>query len=87
MTTPKIEIYTAMFCGYCIHAKSLLKKKGVAFDEVDVTFKGKLRREIQERSKSHTVPQVFINGKFIGGCDELMRLEQDGKLDRLLGLQ
>lgn len=85
--TPKIEIYTAMFCGYCIRAKSLLKKKGVAFDEVNVTFKAKLRREIKERSKSHTVPQVFINGKSIGGCDELLRLEQDGKLNHLLGLQ
>ena len=86
MTKPKVEIYTAMFCGYCILAKRLLKKKGVAFEVIDVTFKPAERRRMEKRANGrHTLPQVFINGRSVGGCDDLYALDKAGKLDPLLG--
>lgn len=80
----KIEIYTTPFCGYCARAKGLLDKKGAAYDEMDVMMDEKKRAEMRERSKRSTVPQIFINGEHIGGSDELVALEQTGKLDPLL---
>ena len=80
----KIEIYTTMWCGYCARAKSLLEKKGVAYEEMDVMEDAAKRAEMRERSKRTTVPQIFINGQHIGGSDELAALEQAGKLDALL---
>ena len=80
----KIEIYTTPFCGYCARAKSLLERKGAAYVEVDVMMDEKKRAEMRERAKRSTVPQIFINGQYIGGSDELAALEQAGKLDALL---
>jgi len=80
----KIEIYTTPFCGYCARAKSLLEKKGAAYEEVDVMMDEKKRSEMRERAKRSTVPQIFINGQYIGGSDELAALEQAGRLDALL---
>jgi glutaredoxin 3 len=80
----KIEMYTTPFCGYCARAKSLLEKKGAAYEEVDVMMDEKKRTEMRERAKRTTVPQIFINGQYIGGSDELAALEQAGKLDVLL---
>ena len=80
----KIEIYTTMWCGYCARAKSLLEKKGAAYEESDVMEDAAKRAEMRERSKRTTVPQIFINGQHIGGSDELAALEQAGKLDALL---
>ena len=80
----KIEMYTTPFCGYCARAKSLLEKKGAAYEEVDVMMDEKKRSEMRERAKRSTVPQIFINGQYIGGSDELAALEQAGKLDPLL---
>jgi glutaredoxin 3 len=80
----KIEIYTTPFCGYCARAKSLLDKKGVAYQEMDVMMDDKKRAEMRERARRSTVPQIFINGRHIGGSDELDALEQAGKLDSLL---
>ena len=80
----KIEIYTTMWCGYCARAKSLLEKKGVAYQEMDVMEDAAKRAEMRERSKRTSVPQIFINGQHIGGSDELAALEQAGKLDALL---
>jgi glutaredoxin 3 len=80
----KIEMYTTPFCGYCARAKSLLEKKGAAYVEVDVMMDEKKRAEMRERAKRYTVPQIFINGQYIGGSDELAALEQAGKLDALL---
>lgn len=80
----KIEIYTTMWCGYCARAKSLLEKKGAAFEETDVMEDAAKRAEMRERSKRTTVPQIFINGQHIGGSDELAALEQAGRLDALL---
>ena len=80
----KIEMYTTPFCGYCARAKSLLEKKGAAYEEFDVMMDEKKRAEMRERAKRSTVPQIFINGQYIGGSDELAALEQAGKLDALL---
>ena len=80
----KIEMYTTPFCGYCARAKNLLEKKGAAYEEVDVMMDEKKRSEMRERAKRSTVPQIFINGQYIGGSDELAALEQAGKLDALL---
>lgn len=80
----KVEIYCSALCGYCYRAKSLLKKKGIKFKEVDVTFSPKKRKEMEIRAQRYTVPQIFIGGKSIGGSDELYDLELAGKLDELL---
>jgi glutaredoxin 3 len=80
----KIEIYTTPWCGYCARAKSLLERKGAAYEETDVMEDSVKRTEMRERSKRTTVPQIFINGQHIGGSDELAALEQAGKLDPLL---
>ena len=82
---PKVEIYSKMFCPYCVRAKRLLGDKGVEFEEHDITLGGPRRAEmIQRANGSTTVPQIFINGHHIGGSDELAALEQAGKLDALL---
>ena len=82
----EVEIYTSSLCGYCHRAKSLLKNKGVEFIEYDVTFDSKKRQEMQGRADGRTsVPQIFIDGKSIGGCDELIELDIDDELDPLLG--
>jgi glutaredoxin 3 len=80
----KVEMYTTPFCGYCARAKSLLEKKGAAYEEVDVMMDEKKRAEMRQRAKRSTVPQIFINGQYVGGSDELAALEQAGKLDALL---
>jgi glutaredoxin 3 len=83
----KIEIYSTMFCPYCARAKGLLAAKKVAFDEIDLLEQPARRAEMLERSGgSQTVPQIFIDGEHIGGCDELLALERAGKLDPKLGI-
>ncbi len=80
-----VEIYTTMLCGFCYRAKSLLKAKNVAFREIDVTMSRRGRAEMIARAGGRTsVPQIFIAGNSIGGCDELYGLEEQGKLDSLL---
>ena len=82
---PKIEIYTSFFCGFCHRAKALLKKKQVAYDEVDVMMHPSKRAEMIQRAGGRTsVPQIFIDGTHIGGSDELYALEREGRLDALL---
>ncbi|WP_443024268.1 glutaredoxin 3 [Sneathiella sp.] len=81
-----IEIYTTMFCPFCSRAKKLLKQKGVAYKEIDVTVSGDLRQEMTKRAGgSYTVPQVFIDGEHIGDCNYLYMLDDAGKLDPILG--
>jgi len=81
----KIEIYTSPFCGYCHRAKALLAQKGAAFTEYDVMMDGAKRAEMMARSNGgRTVPQIFIDGRHIGGCDELYALDDEGGLDPLL---
>ena len=81
----KIEIYTTLFCPFCIRAKKLLDAKGVVYYETDVTTRLSLREAMTERAGGLTsVPQIFIDGQHIGGCNELLALERSGQLDRLL---
>jgi glutaredoxin 3 len=81
----KVEIYTKMMCGFCHRAKTLLEMKKVAYEEYAVDFGGSKKAEMVERAGGRmTVPQIFINGHHVGGCDELMSLEYQGKLDELL---
>jgi glutaredoxin 3 len=77
-------MYTQAFCGYCAAARSLLEKKEVPYEEIDVTLNARLRREMMDRSGKSTVPQIFIGDQHIGGYDQLSKLDQDGKLDGLL---
>ena len=79
-----VEIYTTGYCGYCRRAKMLLDSKDVAYEEIHVDRDPARRAEMNERSGRRTVPQIFINGTGIGGCDELFALERDGRLDDLL---
>jgi len=79
-----ITIYTTPICPYCVRAKQLLTKKGVAFDEIDVFMDADKRAEMEEKSGRYTVPQVFVDETPIGGCDELYALERRGELDPLL---
>ena len=80
----KVEIYTAMLCPYCARALSLLKRKGADYAEVDVTFRPKLRRAMVARAGATSVPQIWIDGRHIGGCDELQALDAAGRLDPML---
>ncbi len=81
----KVEIYTTPFCPYCWRAKRLLQRKGVAFTEIDLWHEPDRRAEMLARAEGrHTVPQIFIDGAAIGGCDELRALEAAGELDALL---
>ncbi|MGF1611263.1 MAG: glutaredoxin 3 [Kiloniellales bacterium] len=81
----RVEIYTNPFCGFCHRAKHLLKQKGVDFEETDVMLHPSKRREMMERSGGrNSVPQIFIDGRHIGGSDELQALEAAGELDKLL---
>ena len=80
-----VTIYTTPICPYCARAKSLLGKKGAAFDEVDVMMDEKAMGEMLEKSGgARTVPQIFIGDTHVGGSDELHALEREGKLDALL---
>jgi len=81
----KVEIYTTFLCGYCYRAKKLLDAKGVAYQETDVMAEPGKRREMTDRAGGRTsVPQIFIDGKHIGGCDDLYALDAKGGLDPLL---
>lgn len=81
----KVEIYTTPTCPYCTAAKALLRKKGVNFDETDVSRDPDLRVAMTQRAGGRrSVPQIFIGGQHVGGCDDLHALESQGKLDGLL---
>lgn len=83
-----VEVYSSMLCGFCYRAKKLLEQKGVAFTEIDVMVHPSRRAEMVERSGGrNSVPQIFIGGRHIGGCDELFALEASKKLDPLLQAQ
>ena len=82
----EVEIYSSMYCPFCHRAKRLLSTKGVEFKEIDVDRDSARRAEMVERAKGRrTVPQIFIDGQHVGGCDDLYALDQAGKLDPLLG--
>ena len=80
-----VTIYTRMFCPYCSRAVALLKEKGVDFEQIDAGMDADKKAEMVERSGGgRTFPQIFIAGKHIGGCDDMMALERNGQLDALL---
>ena len=82
----QVEIYTTMICPYCHRAKKLLDAKGVDYTEIDVMTDSKLRTQMRERAGGRTsVPQIFINGQHVGGCDDLYALDRQGQLSPLLG--
>jgi glutaredoxin 3 len=85
MADERVIVYTQPFCGYCTAAKRLLTAKGAAFTEIDVMIEAGKRDEMIERSGGRrTVPQIFIDGRHIGGYDDLSALDRAGKLDGLL---
>jgi glutaredoxin 3 len=83
----EVEMYMTMFCPYCSRARALLQQKGVGFVEIDIAEEPERRAEIIERAGGRrTVPQIFINGEHIGGCDDLVALDRAGRLDPKLGV-
>lgn len=82
---PVVEIYTKPLCPFCIRAKRLFKQKGVDYQEIDIWLSSTRKQEMLARAEGRTtVPQIFIDGRGIGGCDDLMALEAAGELDPLL---
>ncbi|CAA9523338.1 MAG: Glutaredoxin 3 (Grx3) [uncultured Sphingomonas sp.] len=81
---PRVEIYSKTTCPYCVRAEHLLQQKGVAPEIYNIDAGGPKRDEMIERSGRMTVPQIFIDGRHVGGCDDLYALERAGKLDTLL---
>jgi glutaredoxin 3 len=82
----KVDIYTNMFCGYCHRAKKLLQERGIEYTEFDVMADGARRDEMRRRSGGRTsVPQIFIDDHYVGGCVELYEMDRAGKLAALLG--
>jgi glutaredoxin 3 len=80
----KVEIYTTQTCPYCHRAKALLTKKGAAFTEIDVGANPSLRGAMTARTGRTSVPQIFIDGAHVGGCDDLHALDSAGKLGAML---
>ena len=81
---PDIVIYSADYCPYCWRARALLDRKGVHYTVLDVNRDPQLWREMSDRTRRDTVPQIFIGDQHIGGCDDLVALDQRGGLDPLL---
>lgn len=79
-----VVIYTTAFCSYCVRAKALLSRKGVEFQEIDVSRNREKRRWLADVTGQETVPQIFINGVSVGGCDDIHDLDRQGKLDPML---
>lgn len=81
----EVTIYSTTVCPYCIRAKQLLERKGVAYKEINLSNEApEVRVELMQRTNHRTVPQIFINEQFIGGFDQLYALERESKLDALL---
>ncbi len=80
----RVEVYYTTYCHYCRCAMDLLDEKGVAYEKIDVTNDPDGRTWLEEVTKSHTVPQIFINGQSVGGSDEIHELDDEGKLDAML---
>jgi glutaredoxin 3 len=80
----RIEIYTKPFCPYCDRAMALLDRKGAPYEEIVASMDADKRQEMRDRSGRTTYPQIFIDGRHIGGCDDMMALDAAGELDGLL---
>jgi glutaredoxin 3 len=82
-----VKIYVKTTCPYCIRAKQLLDEKGVDYEEIVIDGDASKKQEMVAAAGGRTtVPQIFISGKHVGGCDDLMGLEESGRLDDMLGL-
>ena len=79
-----VVIYSSDYCPYCMRAKQLLSRKGVAFTEINVDGEPQLRAEMARKAGKTSVPQIWIGATHVGGCDDLYALERAGKLDALL---
>ncbi len=79
----RIELYTTPSCSFCVRAKRLLQERGIAYEEHDVAHDDELRASVMERSGRRTVPQIFIDGRSIGGYEELAELDASGELATL----
>ena len=81
----RVEIYTKIFCPYCTRAKRLLEARGASYEEYDITMSGSNRAEMIQRANGRTtIPQIFIDGRHVGGSDDLHELDRDGRLEPLL---
>ena len=81
----RVEIYTKFFCPYCARAKTLLESKGVSYEEYEISGGGPKREEMIQRAGGRTtVPQIFIDGRHVGGSDDIAELNRSGGLDPLL---
>jgi len=84
----KIEIYTTNYCPFCVKAKLLLNKKRIKFYEIDVSNDESLREKMSSMANgARSVPQIFVDNIHIGDCDKIHKLDQENKLDKLLGLE
>jgi glutaredoxin 3 len=81
---PKVQVYSKENCAYCVRAKALLKKKGVAYEEIDVEHDDAKRLWLVEASGQRTVPQIFVDGRPLGGFSDIDALDKQGKLDPIL---
>jgi len=79
----RIVMYTTTYCGYCERARRVLRRRGIPFEDIDVTMDRALRREIIQRTGHRTVPVILLDGALIGGSDELVELDEAGGLDGL----
>lgn len=84
MTRPAVTLYVSDWCPYCQRAKGLLTQKSIAFSEINVEEDVKFRDEMIARSNRRTVPQIFLGDRHIGGCEDLIALNDSGELDRLI---
>jgi glutaredoxin 3 len=81
---PKVQVYSKQHCAYCVRAKALLQKKGVAFEEIDVEHDDSKRIWLVEASGQRTLPQIFVDDRSLGGFSDIEALDQQGKLDPIL---
>lgn len=86
MPTTKVLMYTTPFCGYCAAAKSLLKKKGVDYEEINISGDAAMREKMVSITGRTSVPQIFINDEHVGGFDDMAALDSAGELDPRLGI-
>ena len=82
----KVTMYSTRFCPYCIQARALLDSKSVSYTDISVDGEADLRREMVQKSGRYTVPQIWIGAEHVGGYDDLAKLEQQERLDKLLQL-
>ena len=83
----QVEMYTTMWCPYCSRARALLDRKGIGYTDIDIYETGKRDEMIKRAGGRTSVPQIFIDGEHIGGCDDMVALDRAGRLDPKLGLR